>query len=134
VEAENELRHLLIETCHSSDQARAYFEARLADEGMLRTLVRIAVDAEGYLGDAPMQAAFWISRYPAALIAPHERAILDAIPTAEEGGYAGHFALTLGKIRSKSAKQWLIDGLGDGSRFDAWLFRQSLDCYTTNSE
>jgi hypothetical protein len=74
-----------------------------------------------------MQAAYFASQYPGTLPEPYEPKLLDLLPTVN--GYGGHIALALGKTKSPRGKAALLAELGDGSRFDAWLFKKALAEY-----
>jgi hypothetical protein len=124
-DSEPRIRELLIASCHSSQAAKEYFRSRLGDAELLRLLVRIARDAEDYEGDAPMQAAYWASQYPTELLVPHEPALLEMLPIVN--GYGGHVALALGKTRTSRGRAAILQELGDGKRFDAWLFHKGLE-------
>lgn len=121
------VRELLIQSCHSSEEASQFFASRQSDSALLSLLVKIAVDAEGYEGDAPMQAAYFTSQYGSALLAPHASALLHLLPQAN--GYGGHVALALARSGLPEGKAAILSELGDGSRFDAWLFKQALSEY-----
>lgn len=125
---EASIRELLIDSCHSVPKAEEFFAKRLSDPELLATLMEITVDAGGHLGDARMQAAYFVSQFPASMLIRHEAALVDLLPRAD--GYGGHIAVALGKTRSPRGRQLLIQKLGDGSRFDAWLFKIALAEYT----
>ena len=114
---EQYIREKLIQACHSSKQARQYFESRLDDVPLLNCLVKIAVDAEDYGGDAPMEAAYYFSRYPSNLIEKHDKDLIAALPRVN--GYGGAIALALGKAKSLTAKPLILSELGDGERLDS---------------
>ena len=119
------IRQLLIDSCHSSSSADEFFRCHVDDAGLLALLVRIARDADDYQGDAPMQAAYWMSQYSADLLMPHEPALLEMLPIVD--GYGGHVALALGKTRSPRGRAAIAKELGNGERFDAALFRDALE-------
>jgi hypothetical protein len=121
------VRDLLIDSCHSSKQAQGFFEARIDDEKLLQLLISIAKDAEGYLGDAPMQAAYYASQFSGESLLPYEAELIDMLPRVD--GYGGHVALALGKTKSAPGKKAILSELGDGTRFDSWLFREALSHY-----
>ncbi len=121
------IRDLLIESCHSSKEAVSFFVEQMSDPEFLSLLMCIALDEYGYLGDAPMQAAYFVSQFPGELLAPHEAALFELLPQAD--GYGGHVALALAKTKSERGKQAILTELGDGSRFDAWLFKEALAEY-----
>ena len=124
---EVDIRAKLVDSCHSSKEARDFFLARLADPQLLALLMKIAEDAEEWGGDAPMQAAHFASQFPGGLLSPYEPKLLNLLATVN--GYSGHIALALGKTRSPRGKAALLSELGDGSRSDAWLFKKALDEY-----
>jgi hypothetical protein len=119
------IRQLLIDSCHSSAAAEKFFRCHLDDVELLALLVRIARDPDDYAGDAPMQAAYWMSQYPANHLIPHEAALLEMLPIVD--GYGGHVALALGKTRSPRGREAILQELGNGERFDAWLFREAIE-------
>jgi hypothetical protein len=121
---EARIRDMLIDSCHSSADADAYFRAHLGDADLLALFVKIARDEDGHLGDAPMQAAYWVSKFPPVLLLPHEPALVEMLSIVD--GYGGHVALALGKTGSERGRNAIIEELGDGTRFDAWLFRKGL--------
>lgn len=119
------IRELLIDSCHASHAAEDYFRSRFDDIELLQLLVTIAADTEDYGGDAPMQAAYWTSQYPAELLVPHEPALLEMLPIVN--GYGGHIAFALGKTGTVRGREAILRELGDGRRFDAWLFHKGLE-------
>ncbi|CAM0999784.1 hypothetical protein EJMOOK_14070 [Rhodanobacter sp. Root179] len=121
------IRKQLIASCHSSQEAKEYFLANLNDPELLSLLVKIALDAEDHGGDAPMQAAYFTSQFPNSLLVRYEPELFGLLTSAN--GYGGHVALALGKTRSARGKEALVAELGDGSRFDAWLFNKALAEY-----
>jgi hypothetical protein len=125
--SEAHIRDLLIKSCHASKDAQAFFESRRNDEELLALLIRIAKDAEDYEGDAPMQAAYYASQFPGSLLLPYEAELRAMLPIVN--GYGGHIALALGKTKSIAGKQVILNELGDGTRFDARLFREALSQY-----
>ena len=124
---EARIRDLLIGSCHSSKEAQIFFEAHRNDHEVLDLLIRIAKDEEDYGGDAPMQAAYFASQFPGHLLLPYEAELRAMLPVVR--GYGGHVALALGKTKSIAGKEAILNELGDGTRFDAWLFRQALSQY-----
>lgn len=121
------IRHLLVASCHSSSEAEQYFADRADDAELLTLLLKIAVDENGLEGDAPMQAAHFAAQFPGTLLAQYESELLELLGTAN--GYRGHVAIALAKTGSLRGKAALLGELGDGSRFDAWLFRKALAEY-----
>ena len=81
------VRELLILACHSSPAARRFFEERLGSGELLGVLLGLAV--EDYSGDAQMTAAYWVSRFPPASLAPHA-AELAAVAANEWDSVAVH--------------------------------------------
>ena len=130
---EQQIRDLLIDSCHSVIEAERYFLDRIDDPELLRLLFTIARDEHGHLGDAPMQAAYFISQHPSDMLAPYESDLMAMLPKVD--GYAGHVALALGKTRSVPGRQMILRGLAerrepaDGEGFDAWLFEEALSFY-----
>jgi hypothetical protein len=121
---EASVRELLIQSCHSSEEAHQFFALHRADAALLSVLIEIAVDAGDHGGDGPMQAAYFASQFSAELLAPYAAVLLRLLPRAD--GYGGHVAVALAKCRSPEGRAAIIAELGDGSRFDAWLFMQAL--------
>ncbi|HZK79929.1 MAG TPA: hypothetical protein VFC46_02655 [Humisphaera sp.] len=128
---EKEIRELLIASCHSSAAAIRFFRDHLEDQNLLRLLVHIAQDADDYEGDAPMQAAYWLSESSGAVLISHEPMLFEMLPLVD--GYGGSVALALGKTGSPRGRKLIQKELGDGKRFDAWLFRRALACYTDSA-
>jgi hypothetical protein len=124
---EANIRDQLIASCHSADDARLFFLSRLNEPELLFVLIKIALDAQDHGGDAPMQAAYFASQYPGSLLARYEPELYGLLTAA--AGYGGHIALALGKTKSVRGKSALVAELGDGSRFDAWLFKEALAEY-----
>jgi hypothetical protein len=109
---EPETRQLLIDSCHSSNMADSRILAELESPEFVSLLVRIAVDADDYGGDAPMQAAYYLSRVRSALLQPDEASLIDLLGTAD--GYAGFVALALGHMRSQKAKPIITRMMAEG--------------------
>jgi len=122
---ETDIREKLIASCHSSVEAQAFFKAHLEDAELLKMLVSIAQDDRG--GDAPMQAAYWVSEYPSHLLQPYEPVFYQLLPLADWA--FGHIALALGKTRSVRGRNLILAQLGNGERFDAWLYEKALAYY-----
>ena len=108
------IRKLLIDSCHSSADAESQLESRLDDSQLTACLVRIARDADDYGGDAPMQAAYYLSKTSADLLAPHESALIDTIPVADDAGYTGHIAIALAKTNTVSVKPLIERAAAEG--------------------
>jgi len=49
---EADIREKLVDSCHSSTEAREFFRARLADQELLALLMKIAENAEDWDGAA----------------------------------------------------------------------------------
>lgn len=81
------VRELLVLACHSSPVARRFFEDRLDSEELLGVLLGLAI--EDYSGDAQMTASYWVSRFPASMLAPHA-AELAAVAANEWDSVAVH--------------------------------------------
>ena len=99
---ETELRQLLIDSCHSVPMAESRILAELGSVDFIAQLVFIAIDVLDYQGDAPMQAAYFLSITNPSLVIPHEAALLSLLETAD--GYSGSIAVALGRMRSTLAK------------------------------
>ena len=123
---EPETRRLLIDSCHSSAEAEGRLHGELQSEEFVGLLVRIAVDADDYQGDAPMQAAYSLSQADPSLLQPHEREMLALLGTAD--GYAGSVALALGRMQSSQAKPLIVKMLSAGC-WPEHLYNQALSCY-----
>lgn len=124
------IRQILIDSCHSSQEAQDLLDSRISDPEFLAKLIEIAEDSEDYQGDAPMQAAYYASKASAAMLINHIEALIRMFP--EVNGYGGHVALAIGKTRSPEGRELIEQELGDGSRFDAWLFEKALAEYAPN--
>ena len=123
---EAETRQLLIDSCHSSVTAEERILCKLTSPEFVSLLVDIAVDAADYQGDAPMQAAYFLSKAPASLIQPHETALLALLDSAD--GYAGSVALVLGHMKSQIAKPIIALRLETGW-WPEHLYKEALSCY-----
>ncbi len=99
---ESETRKLLIESCHSSVDAEQRILDELQSSEFIGLLVHIAVDADDHQGDAPMTAAFYLSKASPEMTKPHEAALVSLLTSAD--GYADSVALILSGMRSLEAK------------------------------
>ena len=124
---EDHIRKLLIDSCHSSVEAQQFFRSRLDDSKMLLLLLRIAKDDEDYGGDAPMQAAYYLSQFSASMLVPHAHELLAKLPVTD--GFASHIAVALGKTQLPEVRQALLEGLGDASGPDAIYYQMALEEY-----
>jgi hypothetical protein len=124
---EPEARQLLIDSCHSLPEAGADLQSKTASAEFVSLLVRIALDEEDYGGDAPMQAAYYLSQAPSENVRPFEPQLLALLTTAN--GYGGHVALALGRMRSSQAQPVILSELDDGEFPSAWLYREALEHY-----
>lgn len=129
--SEETTRQLLIESCHSSREADEKLLGHLSSSEFVSLLVKIALDEDDYQGDAPMQAAYYLSQAPVTLAKPFEKKLIGLLTAAN--GYGGHIALTLGRMRSDTAKPVITEELENGERFDAWLYKEALKQYETPS-
>lgn len=123
---EPEIRQLLIDSCHSSVEAEERILSELQSAQFLNLLVHIAIDADDYQGDAPMQAAYFLSKASPLLTHPHEAALLELLESAD--GYAGSVALVLGRIKSQQAKPIIALRLEEGW-WPEHLYKEALSCY-----
>lgn len=123
---EAETRQLLIHSCHSSAEAEERILRELQSPEFVSLLVDIAVDMSDYQGDAPMQAAYFLSKAPLSLIQPHEIALLALLESAD--GYAGSVALVLGCMKSQQAKPLIQQRLAEGW-WPEHLYKEALSCY-----
>jgi hypothetical protein len=121
---ESVIRELLIDSCHSSATADRFFTDRLSESDLLDVLVKIAVDNEGHLGDAPMTAAYYVSRFPRELLIPHEAELFDLLRRAD--GYGGSVAIALAKTRSARARTRIIQEFKGRSALDEWSFKEAM--------
>jgi hypothetical protein len=99
---EAETRRLLIASCHSSVEAQQRLVSELQSLEFVSQLVKIAIDADDHQGDAPMQAAYYLSLASPDFTKQHEEALIGLLITAN--GYAGHVALVLVLMQSRGAK------------------------------
>lgn len=127
---ELEARQLLIDSCHSSIEADAALKRRLVSPEFVSLLAHIAIDEEDNGGDAPMQAAYYLSQAPSENVRPFEPQLLALLTTAN--GYGGHIALALGRMRSSLAKAVIQSELGDGKFPSAWLYEEALRHYAVH--
>lgn len=81
--SEHEVRQLLIDSCHSSTEAERHILDALHLPSFVAMLVRIAVDAGDFQGDAPMQAAYFLSKASPLLIQLHEELLLSLLESAD---------------------------------------------------
>jgi hypothetical protein len=123
---EAETRQLLIDSCHSSTEAEERILRELQSREFVSLLVDIAVDAADYQGDAPMQAAYFLSKAPPSLVQPHETALLALLESAD--GYAGSVALMLGRMKSQQAKAVIEQRLAEGW-WPEHLYKEAMSCY-----
>ncbi len=93
------VRELLILACHSSPLACRFFEDRLDSEGLLKTMLGLAV--EDYSGDAQMTASYWVSRFPPRMLAPHI-AVLTEVASNEWDSVAVHARRALEQCRASA--------------------------------
>jgi len=101
------LRELLVLACHSSRIADAFLADRLDDEAILARLVPIALDEEGHGGDAPMEAAYRVERYPPRLLRAHADALLGGFPVPEVG-YNDALAVALAKTGAQDVEKRIL--------------------------
>jgi hypothetical protein len=126
-----EICDLLVDSCHSSNKAIDFFESNLDNPNLIALLYNIARDGKKINGDAPMQAAYYLSRCQGKLLEPYQFGLLEILPLVD--GYGGHIALALAKTKLPAAKGLIINELGDGERFDSWLYLKALKIYEENS-
>ncbi|MDO6687502.1 MULTISPECIES: hypothetical protein [unclassified Agarivorans] len=65
----NSLREQLIASLHSDKEAESFFTERLNDSKLLLELCNICAPHDEYSNDPRMAAAYYISQYPAELLA-----------------------------------------------------------------
>ena len=109
---ESETRKLLIEACHSSSAAEQHILGELQSPEFIGLLVCIAVDADDHQGDAPMTAAFYLSKASPTLTKQHEAALVSLLATAD--GYTGSVALVLSSMKSLEAKPLIARMAAEG--------------------
>ena len=126
--SESETRQLLIDSCHSSLEAKHRIFEELIAQDFVDLLVLIAVDAEDNQGDTPMTAAYFLSRATPSHLQSHEEALLALLETAD--GYAGCVALALGRMKSSHAKAKIEQRLAEGW-WPEHLYQEALACYGT---
>ncbi len=124
--AETETRQLLIDSCHSSVEAEQRILEELTSPEFISLLVSIAVDADDYQGDAPMTAAYYLSKTSPHLTKPHEAVLLSLLTTAD--GYAGSVALVLGGMKSHEAQPH-IARMAAAGYWPQESFSEALSCY-----
>lgn len=123
---ESIVRELLIKSCHSSSEAEHRLMAELSSPAFVSLLVQIAVDADDYQGDAPMQAAYFLSLASTAHTRSHEMKLLALLSAAD--GYSGHVARALGRMKSPAAKPIIARMLVEGWRPEQ-AYRDALAFY-----
>ena len=124
--AEAEARQLLIDSCAVTSEAEHRILGELQSPEFVNLLVHIAVDADDYEGDAPMQAAYFLTKASPELTRTHESALLTLLHTAQ--GYAGSVALVLGRMKSQQAKPFIIQAVAEGW-WPEHFFKEALACY-----
>jgi NaMN:DMB phosphoribosyltransferase len=102
------LRELLILSCHSCAEAASCFLQHGQDPELLARLVKIAIDEDDHQGDAPMEAAYLVERYPAAMMPAHAAALLRGFPVLE-AGYNDALAVALAKTKHPAAQERIAD-------------------------
>ena len=125
--SEQVIRQLLIDSCHSSKEAESLILSNLASDEFIALLVRIAIDEDDFEGDAPMQAAYYLSKAAPELLQPFEPQLLSLLTSAN--GFGGHVALALGRMHSRQAEPIIRSELGDGKFPSAWLYEEALKNY-----
>ncbi|MEN3111988.1 hypothetical protein ACFONG_19460 [Uliginosibacterium paludis] len=124
--SEPEVRQLLIDSCAVTSEAERRILAELQSPEFITLLVHIAVDADDYEGDAPMQASYFLTKALPSLTRPHEAELLKLLHTAQ--GYAGSVALVLGRMKSLEAKPFIAKAVADGW-WPEHFFQEALSCY-----
>lgn len=125
------IRELLIASCHADVSAELKIVEKLASIDFVALLVKIALDEDEQQGDAPMQAAYFLSHASPSLTEMHEDKLLSLFTSAN--GYQGHIALTLGRMQSLPARFVIESALSDEDRFDKWLYERAIECYESES-
>ena len=124
---ESNLRKVLIESCHSSEEADKYMMSILNSEDIVEQLVNIALDKNEIGGDAPMQAAYYLSQSAPMSLFSYEKILIELLQDSKP--YNGHIALALGRMGSTKAKKLIEKELGDGEFVGSWLYEEALICY-----
>ena len=124
--SEPEIRQLLIDSCHSSADAERRLLRELELEEFVGLLVHIAIDADDYQGDAPMQAAYFLSKAAPSHLQPYETVLISLLESTN--GYAGSIALALGRMKSSEAKPIINQCLVEGW-WPEHLYREALSAY-----
>ena len=125
-----DIRELLIDTMHSNEDAIQYFVTKLNDKEMLKLLVRIAVDDEGYGGDAPVATGDYIHQYPVEWLVEYEDVFLSILRREYSDVRTEDIAIALAKFGSAKAKPLIegeIEELKWGPRCDR--LKLALDLY-----
>lgn len=100
----NSLREKLIASLHSDRKAESFFAERLDDQKLLLELCNICAPHDEYSNDARMAAAFYISQYPAELLAEviPLLLVLVSIPSCGGEDMNGNIAIHLLAAINKS--------------------------------
>ena len=102
----NTIRELLIDSVHSKNQAKDFFNSKLTNKELLDVLVEIAID--DYSGDARMEASYWSSKFEPELLKNIEGQLLK-IQSDELDNIACHAFVALARIKSKDGLRYIID-------------------------
>lgn len=101
-----EIRRLLFDAARALPEARAYFEARAEDAGLLKTLFEIALDDSA--ATVRLQACYYLAQFPEQLLRDYEDALLR-LQAEEWESLAEHAIVALAKLRSKQGLMFLIE-------------------------
>jgi hypothetical protein len=120
------IRELLIQSCHSSNAADVQLTSQIGDAAFIADLANIARDRDDFGGDAPMQAAYYLSQASPELLLPHATKLLETVPVADDCGYLGHLSIAIAKTNATTAKSFIESAASNPNRSDAWLFREAM--------
>lgn len=101
----NQLREILIASLHSNKEAEIFFAERLNDPKLLLELCNICAPHDEYSNDPRMAAAYYISQFPAELIAEviPLLLVLVSIPSCSgedmNGNIASHLLAAINKSK-----------------------------------
>jgi hypothetical protein len=101
-----ELRRLLLDAARAQPEAQAYFETRAEDAALLKTLFEIALADSS--DTRRLQAAYYISRFPARLLSDYEDDLVR-LQAAEWESLSEHAIVALAKLRSQKGLIFLIE-------------------------
>lgn len=101
-----EIRCLLFDAVRALPEAQEYFEGRLADAVLLKTLFEIALADPADV--VRLQAGYYLSRFPGEMLRAHESELLCLQEDVWES-LAEHAMVALAKFRSPKGLRFLLD-------------------------